>query len=212
MPLPQRWGPKAADIKCLSLLKLNFNSSQLTTERRKQSINYNYWQCKSRCCEQRGEASQVNVKLPKLIRYFPSMILLWLNHLWLNKPYPGGDRPSVHRYLGKTPLGRSQRITRRSHTVGYKMQLSPTGPSGAPGGSSFVHRLLPLSHSSIWSLTRSFTHPLIHKEREGAYLSMITGSDGVSFLFPQLFLSQHRLQNKRTDKCAWERAMLHKYK
>lgn len=31
------------------------------------------------------------------------------------------------------------------------------------------------------------------------YLSMITGSDGVSFLFPQLFLSQQRLtQNRRT--------------
>lgn len=27
-----------------------------------------------------------------------------------------------------------------------------------------------------------------------AYLSMMTGSDGVSFLLPQLFLSQHRLQ------------------
>lgn len=26
---------------------------------------------------------------------------------------------------------------------------------------------------------------------------MITGSDGVSFLFPQLFLSQHRLQGER---------------
>ncbi len=29
---------------------------------------------------------------------------------------------------------------------------------------------------------------------EFAYLSMMTGSDGVSFLLPQLFLSQHRLQ------------------
>lgn len=27
-----------------------------------------------------------------------------------------------------------------------------------------------------------------------SYLSMMTGSDGVSFLLPQLFLSQHRLQ------------------
>lgn len=26
-----------------------------------------------------------------------------------------------------------------------------------------------------------------------SYLSMMTGSDGVSFLLPQLFLSQHRL-------------------
>jgi len=30
-----------------------------------------------------------------------------------------------------------------------------------------------------------------------SYLSMITGSDGVSFLFPQLFLSQHRLKWKK---------------
>jgi hypothetical protein len=29
-----------------------------------------------------------------------------------------------------------------------------------------------------------------------SYLSMMTGSDGVSFLLPQLFLSQHRLQEK----------------
>lgn len=29
---------------------------------------------------------------------------------------------------------------------------------------------------------------------DGSYLSMITGSDGVSFLLPQLFLSQHRLK------------------
>jgi len=32
---------------------------------------------------------------------------------------------------------------------------------------------------------------------DSAYLSMITGSDGVSFLLPQLFLSQHRLKRKK---------------
>lgn len=30
-----------------------------------------------------------------------------------------------------------------------------------------------------------------------SYLSMITGSEGVSFLLPQLFLSQHRLGEKK---------------
>ena len=34
-------------------------------------------------------------------------------------------------------------------------------------------------------------------EGKVAYLSMITGSEGVSFLFPQLFLSQHRLETNR---------------
>lgn len=29
------------------------------------------------------------------------------------------------------------------------------------------------------------------------YLSMMTGSEGVSFRFPQLFLSQHRLKENR---------------
>lgn len=109
---------------------------------------------KHHCRKQRGDASQINMKLPKLIRCIPSMILWWLNHLWLNKPYPGGDRPSVHRYLGKTPLSRSHTITHSSHTGGCEMQVSPTGPSGAPGGNSFVHYLIrasahPLSHSSI---------------------------------------------------------------
>lgn len=33
------------------------------------------------------------------------------------------------------------------------------------------------------------------KERSHPYLSMITGSEGVSFLLPQLFLSQHRLRS-----------------
>lgn len=34
-----------------------------------------------------------------------------------------------------------------------------------------------------------------------SYLSMMTGSDGVSFLFPQLFLSQQRLtQNRRISQ------------
>lgn len=32
------------------------------------------------------------------------------------------------------------------------------------------------------------------------YLSMMTGSDGVSFLLPQLFLSQHRLQGCKTER------------
>lgn len=32
------------------------------------------------------------------------------------------------------------------------------------------------------------------------YLSMMTGSDGVSFLFPQLFLSQQRLTRTQRDK------------
>lgn len=38
-----------------------------------------------------------------------------------------------------------------------------------------------------------------------SYLSMITGSDGVSFRFPQLFLSQHRLKkiNKTTFIYLW---------
>ena len=31
---------------------------------------------------------------------------------------------------------------------------------------------------------------------DGCYLSMMTGSEGVSFLLPQLFLSQHRLVNR----------------
>lgn len=31
-----------------------------------------------------------------------------------------------------------------------------------------------------------------------SYLSMITGSDGVSFLLPQLFFSQHRLKREKT--------------
>lgn len=30
-----------------------------------------------------------------------------------------------------------------------------------------------------------------------SYLSMMTGSEGVSFRFPQLFLSQHRLKQKK---------------
>lgn len=34
-------------------------------------------------------------------------------------------------------------------------------------------------------------------KQTNSYLSMITGSDGVSFLFPQLFLSQHRLQGHK---------------
>lgn len=33
-----------------------------------------------------------------------------------------------------------------------------------------------------------------------SYLSMITGSDGVSFRFPQLFLSQHRLKYIKKKK------------
>lgn len=36
--------------------------------------------------------------------------------------------------------------------------------------------------------------------RQESYLSMITGSEGVSFLFPQLFLSQHRLEEKNTER------------
>lgn len=32
------------------------------------------------------------------------------------------------------------------------------------------------------------------------YLSMITGSEGVSFLLPQLFLSQHRLRNNCKER------------
>jgi hypothetical protein len=35
-----------------------------------------------------------------------------------------------------------------------------------------------------------------NKKKKMIYLSIITGSDGVSFLFPQLFLSQQRLQQK----------------
>jgi len=33
------------------------------------------------------------------------------------------------------------------------------------------------------------------------YLSMITGSEGVSFLLPQLFLSQHRLRGDDKERC-----------
>lgn len=35
------------------------------------------------------------------------------------------------------------------------------------------------------------------KMTEISYLSIITGSEGVSFLLPQLFLSQHRLRKKK---------------
>lgn len=124
----------------------------------------NYWQCKRHRRKQRGEASQINVKLPKLIRCIPSMILWWLNHLWLNKPYPGGDRPSVHRYLGKTPLSHSHRITHSSHTVGYKMQVRPTGPSGTPGGNSFVHQLVRVPQSLIHLVTQTLTHSLTRSQ------------------------------------------------
>ena len=37
----------------------------------------------------------------------------------------------------------------------------------------------------------------VHSRRLRTHLSMMTGSDGVSFLLPQLFLSQHRLQIQR---------------
>lgn len=68
---------KTADIKCLSLLKQNFNGISLRANLRegKQSMKNNYWQCKHHCHKQREEASQINVKLPKLIRCIPSMIL-----------------------------------------------------------------------------------------------------------------------------------------
>lgn len=181
----------------------------------------NYWRWKRHCRKQRREAGQMNAKSPPLIRRIPSVVLWWLNHLWLNKPHPGGDRPSVHRYLGKTPLRRSHRTALSSHTVRWKMQGSPRpGRLAHRQGSRLLTsssmRLL-LIHSVTHPFSHSDTHSFTHlqptpptppppkpprsqtqKELHMAYLSMITGSDGVSFLFPQLFLSQHRLQGHKT--------------
>lgn len=39
----------------------------------------------------------------------------------------------------------------------------------------------------------------IQKNFNRTYLSIITGSDGVSFRLPQLFLSQQRLKNKQDE-------------
>ena len=61
----------------------------------------------------------------------------------------------------------------------------------------------PLSRSSIYIHLHKKKRKKEEEEEEekmhAAYLSMITGSDGVSFLFPQLFLSQHRLQEHKTE-------------
>lgn len=125
-------------------------------------MNNNYWQGKNHCHKQRKEASQIYVKLPKLIRCIPSMILKWLNHLWLNKPYPGGDCPLLHRYLGKTPLSRSQRITHGSHTVGCKMQVSPNWAVWHNGRELICSLAHPFACSSAQSLIHLATQTLTH--------------------------------------------------
>lgn len=38
------------------------------------------------------------------------------------------------------------------------------------------------------------------RDQVSSYLSMMTGSDGVSLRFPQLFLSQHRLEEEEMDR------------
>lgn len=156
MELPPRTENKTADVKRLSLLKLNFNdiySSQLRggNSQWKTTID----SVRITVVNKEGEAGQMNAKLPKLIRCIPSMILWWLNHLWLNKPYPGGDHPSVAQVPGKdAPQPLTQKSPTGSHTVGRRTRVSPTGPSGTPGGNSFVREFArasaqPLSHSSI---------------------------------------------------------------
>lgn len=61
-----------------------------------------------------------------------------------------------------------------------------------------------LSLTLGFHVERTYAHmSACHSEktrRKLSYLSMITGSEGVSFRLPQLFLSQHRLTWRRREK------------
>lgn len=71
--------------------------------------------------------------------------------------------------------------------------------------SMFLQHLLPIHSPHNSTLMRAaFVFAMTAQRHVGwcqwakfAYLSMMTGSDGVSFLLPQLFLSQHRLWGGR---------------
>lgn len=61
------------------------------------------------------------------------------------------------------------------------------------------HQIKPTSRQSGFNRVRSLFGNIVFspwggKGEQCTYLSMITGSDGVSFRFPQLFFSQHRLK------------------
>lgn len=65
--------------------------------------------------------------------------------------------PPVHRYLGTTPLGRSQRITRRSHTVGRRDAKAQPNRAVWHGGRELVFFIRRLSEGGAHPLSHSLT-------------------------------------------------------
>lgn len=51
-----------------------------------------------------------------------------------------------------------------------------------------------------WQPQHCAAEAKLKTRKGGTYLSMMTGSEGVSLRFPQLFLSQHRLEEREREK------------